>query len=233
MTSPPQSRATTARLEEIEETLAQLAPRGFTLGLHIRYSRPVRRVSTYPSRWIQTYTQRNLGVGDPMMIWCVMHQGSIAWGDLVRLMPDPLDVMGQARAHGLAFGVALSHGPAESRSYIGAAHPDRDFTAAEIARMTALLREAHDLLDRDTALRPILVAALETIACGMTYEQACEALGISRTALRYRLLKAREVLGAEDNPQAVRKAIDAGLLNGISLSGLSKGLPTGPENAGD
>lgn len=33
----------------------------------------------------------------------------------------------------------------------------------------------------------------------------------------------------EDNPHAIRKAIDAGLLNGISVSGLSKGLPTGPD----
>ncbi|QBX33706.1 LuxR family transcriptional regulator [Paracoccus liaowanqingii] len=233
MTSLPQSQAATADLEEIEEALARLAPRGFTLGLHIRYSRPVRRVSTYPSQWIQTYTQRNLGVGDPMMIWCVMNQGSIAWHELIRQMPDPLDVMGQARAHGLVYGAALAWGPAESRSYIGAAHPDRDFTATEIARMAALLRKAHDLLDRDTALRPILVAALEAIACGMTYDQACEALGISRTALRYRLRMAREVLGAEDNPQAVRKAIDAGLLNGVSLSGLSKGLPTGPADSRD
>jgi len=41
-------------LAQIDDALSVLAPRGFTLGLHIRYSRPVRRVSTYPSQWIQT-----------------------------------------------------------------------------------------------------------------------------------------------------------------------------------
>lgn len=222
MTSP-------SALDRIDEALAALAPRGFTIGLHIRYSRPVRRLSTYPSRWIQAYTRANLGVGDPLVIWCVMNEGSIRWSALSQIMPDPMNVMGLARDHGLTHGVALSCGPPESRSYVGAARDDRDFTDAEIARMAALLREAHDIVGRGTSLRPILVDALEAIGCGMTYDQACAALGISRTALRYRLAQARAALGAEDNNHAIRKAIDAGLLNGISVSGLSKGLPTGPD----
>ena len=216
-------------LEQIDEALAALAPRGFTIGLHIRYSRPVRRVSTYPSRWIQAYTRANLGVGDPLVMWCVLNEGSIRWSELARVMPDPLQVMARARDHGLTHGVALSCGLPESRSYIGAARDDREFTDAEIARMTALLRQAHDIVARGASLRPILVDALEAIGCGMTYDQACAALGISRTALRYRLAQARTALGAEDNNHAIRKAIDAGLLNGISVSGLSKGLPTGPD----
>ena len=64
----------------------------------------------------------------------------------------------------------------------------------------------------------------------MTYDQACEALGISRTALRYRLQTARAALGTEDNAQAIRKAIDLGLMNSNSIAGISKGFPTGPEN---
>lgn len=228
----PNDPTAPAGLADIEEALARLAPKGFSLGLHIRFSRPVRRVSTYPSKWLQAYTQRNLALGDPMMIWCVLNEGTIRWSDLTLQMPDPLNVMGQARDHGLTFGVALSRGPERSRSYLGAARADREFTAAEVAQMAALLRQAHDLVDRSTALRPILVEALDAMACGMTYDQASAALGISRTALRYRLRMAREALGAEDTPQAIRKAIDAGLLNGISASGLLKGLPTGPDQSG-
>ncbi len=178
---------------------------------------------------MQTYTRSNLGVGDPMLIWCVMHEGQIRWSELSRVIADPLNVMGQARDHGLIHGVALSLGPAESRSYIGAARDDREFSDAEIDRMAELLQHAHDIVDRTAMLRPILVEALDAIACGMTYDQACQTLGISRTALRYRLRMARAALGVEDNPNAIRKAIDAGLLNGISLSGLSKGLPTQPD----
>lgn len=217
-------------LTEIEDSLSALAPRGFTIGLHIRYSRPVRRVSTYPSAWIQTYTRQNLGVGDPMMIWCMLNEGAIRWSALPNLIADPMNVMGQARRHGLTHGAAIACGPVESRSYLGAARSDREFTDREMARMARLLDQAHGIVDRRSVLRPILVDALEAIACGMTYDQAAAALGISRTALRYRLRVARAELGVDDTPHAIRKAIDAGLLNGVSISGLSKGLPTGPQD---
>ncbi|WP_410216972.1 autoinducer binding domain-containing protein [Paracoccus sp. (in: a-proteobacteria)] len=215
-------------LAQIDEDLGRLAPRGFMCGFHIRFSRPVRRVCTYPSSWIQAYTRMNLGIGDPMMIWCMLNEGSLRWSALADIIDDPLDVMGQARQHGLIYGVALSYGPVESRSYIGAANGDREFTDAEIAAMDRLLRQGHDMIERATSLRPILIEALEAIACGMTYDQACKALGISRTALRYRLQMARKALGAEDNAYAIRKAIDTGLLNGNSLGGIAKGLPKGP-----
>jgi hypothetical protein len=215
-------------LAQLDEELGRLAPKGFMFGLHIRFSRPVRRVCTYPSRWIQAYTRLNLGVGDPVMIWCMLNEGQIRWSDLAATATDPLGVMARAADHGMTFGVALSHGPVESRSYIGAAHDEREFTDAEIVAMSNILRQAHQILDRTTALRPILVEALDAIACGMTYEQASAALGISRTALRYRLQAARTALGCEDNAMAIRRAIDAGLLNGNTIGGLSKGLPQGP-----
>lgn len=215
-------------LTEIDQELSRLAPRGYMFALHLRFSRPVRRVCTYPSGWIQTYTRRNLGIGDPMMIWCMLNEGSIRWSRLTETAADPLNVMGQARQSGLAYGVAVAHGPVESRSYIGAAHDSREFTDAEIDRMSQLLRQGHDHLDEATALRPILVEALEAIACGMTYDQACTALGISRTALRYRLQTARTALGTEDNAQAIRKAIDLGLMNSNTIAGLTKGLPSAP-----
>lgn len=216
-------------LARIDDALAALAPGGYSCALHIRFSRPVRRVSNYASDWLQAYTRQNMGVGDPMVIWCMMNEGSIRWSALTATMPDPMNVMGKARDHGLVHGVAVSHGPALSRSYLGAAHPTRDFTDAEIARFSALLAEAHAVMDHATALRPILVDALEAIACGMTYDQACAALGISRTALRYRLATARDAIGAPDNATAIRKAIDLGLLSSNSVAGLVRGLPSGPD----
>lgn len=216
-------------LARIDDALARLAPGGYSCSLHVRYSRPVRRVASYSSSWIQAYTRMNLGVGDPMVIWCMMNEGTIRWSVLSATMSDPLNVMGKARDHGLVYGVALSHGPVESRSYMGASHPSREFTETEIRRLAGLLTEAHQLMDRSTALRPILVDALEAIAGGMTYDQTCAALGISRTALRYRLFTAREALGATDNSTAIRKAIDLGLLSSNSVAGLVRGLPSGPD----
>ena len=147
-------------LAQIDDELSLIAPRGYMFALHLRFSRPVRRTCTYPSDWIQTYTRRNLGIGDPMMIWCMVNEGAIRWSALSRCMADPMRVMGQAFEHGLTYGAALAHGPMESRSYIGAAHHRREFTGAEIDRMTDLLRLGHEHLEQVTALRPILVEAL-------------------------------------------------------------------------
>ncbi|WP_378941930.1 autoinducer binding domain-containing protein [Paracoccus sp. R86501] len=215
-------------LNRIEASLADLAPRGVMIGYHVRFSRPVRRICTYPSGWITDYTRLNMIVADPSVIWCVMNEGALRWSDLVQQVPDPMNVMGQAAAVGMTHGVSISCGLPESRTVMGAARSDREFTDAEIARMQTLLRQGHDLLDRATAMRPILVEALEAIACGMTYDQACAHLGISRTALRYRLHTARASLGVDDNPEAIRKAIDLGLLSSNSYAGMVKGLPEAP-----
>ncbi len=218
-------------LNRIDTALAELAPRGVMVGYHVRFSRPIRRVCTYPSSWITDYTRLNMIVADPSVIWCIQNEGFIRWSDLVRQIADPLDVMRQAADAGLAFGVSISCGLPQSRSLLGAARSDREFTDPEIARMQELLQQGHALLDRATAMRPILVEALEAIACGMTYEQACAHLGISRTALRYRLHAARAALGVEDNPEAIRRAIDLGLLSSNSYTGMVKGLPEGPSPA--
>lgn len=215
-------------LNQLEATLDKLTPRGFMVGYHVRFSRPVRRTCTYPGDWVAHYTRMNMIVADPSVIWCVLNEGSIRWSSLTRQINDPIGVMGQAAAHGLKYGVSISCGPAASRTVMGAARADREFSDTEIGQLSTTLQQAHDILARATAMRPILVEALDAIACGMTYEQACKHLGISRTALRYRLHTARNVLGVEDNPEAIRRAVDMGLLNSNSYEGMVKGLPEGP-----
>jgi LuxR family transcriptional regulator len=213
-------------LTQIESALGRLSPRGYMVGYHVRFSRPVRRISTYSGDWLAAYTRKNLIVADPSVIWGIIQEGAIRWDKLAQEISDPMNVIQQAKDFGLRFGVSISYGPSSSRSIMGSARADRNFTDDEIAQMQKLLQEGHDILARSTAMRPILVEALDAIACGMTYEQACAHLGISRTALRYRLHTARNTLGAEDNSEAILRAIDMGLLNSNCYSGMVKGLPT-------
>ncbi|WP_182911510.1 autoinducer binding domain-containing protein [Paracoccus sp. JM45] len=217
-------------LTQIETALDRLSPRGYMVGYHVRFSRPVRRICTYPGDWLAAYTRQNMIVADPSVVWAVLQEGTIRWDDLAEQIGDPINVIPTAAEYGLHFGVTLSCGPASSRSMMGAARSDRNFTDAEITKMYDLLVQGHDILARSTAMRPILVEALDAIACGMTYEQACAHLGISRTALRYRLHTARNVLGAEENSEAILKAIDLGLLNSNTYSGFVKGLPFSPSS---
>jgi len=215
-------------LVHIENTLEKLAPRGFMVGYHVRFSRPVRRTCTYPSDWVAAYTRKNMIVADPSVVWGVLQEGAIRWSSLADHVGDPLNVIPQAADFGLNYGLSVSCGPAASRTILGAARSDREFNNDEIAELQSTLQRGHDILARSTAMRPILVEALDAIACGMTYEQACAHLGISRTALRYRLHTARNALGVDDNPEAIRKAIEMGLLNSNSYEGMVKGLPSAP-----
>jgi LuxR family transcriptional regulator len=167
-------------------------------------------------------------VADPSIIWSVLQEGTIRWSLLAQQINDPIGIFPKAVEYGLRFGVTISYGPSASRTIMSAARADREFTDAEITELQILVQQGHDILAQATVMRPILVEALDAIACGMTYEQACTHLGISRTALRYRLNTARNMLGVEDNTQAIQKAIDMGLLNSNSYSGMVKGLPVSP-----
>ncbi|MBU2957075.1 autoinducer binding domain-containing protein [Paracoccus sp. 1_MG-2023] len=217
-----------SELQTIENRLSILAPRGYMCGYHIRFSRPVRRVTTYATEWIETYTRRNMVLADPGTIWAMLNDGALRWSIIERHCADPMGVMEAARRHGAAFGVSIGVGSPESRTICGLSHGSREFTDDEIAEMLELIRRGHEVVGRALHLRPILIEALDTIACGMTYDQACAHLGISRTALRYRLAAAREALDAPDNTQAVLRAIDAGLLSSNSPEGIARGLPLPP-----
>lgn len=219
------------QVEEIEDRIATLAPRGFMCAFHLRYSRPMRRVMTYPSDWIETYTRGNLIACDPVAVWGIRHTGVLRWSELERRVADPLDVFPQSREHGLSFGASVACGPPQSRTVCGMARSDREYTDAELMQLQALIVQAHDLLEQRCVLRPILLSALEAICCGMTYDQAAKHLGISRTALRYRLTTAQQALGATDTQDAIRRAVDAGLINSNTFTGMSWGLPTGPSRA--
>lgn len=212
-------------IEQIEEKLNALSPRGFMGVFHIRFSRPLRRCLSFPTDWMATYTRENLIAADPAAIWGIRNTGTIRWSQLEAETIDPLRVFAQARAHGLRFGLTVAVGPERSRSICGFARDDREFTPAEATRIEALVQEAHDALAERHELRPILLAALDAIACGMTYDRAAAHLGISRTALRYRLTTAQKALGADDTQDAIRRAMDAGLISSQSFTGISAGLP--------
>jgi len=40
-------------------------------------------------------------------------------------LPDPFDILGQARAHGLVYGATVSTGPLDARTIGSVARPDR------------------------------------------------------------------------------------------------------------
>ena len=110
------------------QRLEQLAPMGYTAGIHIRFASPLYLRSTYPKAWQDLYAANNYSLRDPLVFWGVSKSGQIRWSEIN--LPDPFGVMKLAAEHGLTFGAVCSCGKITSRTIVGVARSDREFTDA-------------------------------------------------------------------------------------------------------
>ncbi len=186
------------------------APRGYAVGLHIRFAAPLVTAHTYDEQWLRIYTSRAYALRDPMVFWGLSYQGTTRWSEIT--LPDPFEVFGQAAEFGLKFGCAVACGPLTSRTIVGCARADREFEDEEIEQIQALVWQMHDLAQPPDELTKAQVEALKCIAGGDRYIAAAAKLGISESALKARLASARERLMARTTPEAIQRAKDYRLL---------------------
>lgn len=184
--------------------LSELAPVGFSAGLHIRFAAPLIYVRTYDEAWTKVYDENAYALRDPLVFWGLGVKGHTRWS-AIRL-PDPFNILGQARTHGLAYGAVISFGQITSRSIIGMAHNTREFTDDEIAEAVQIVKNLHTAAEPPTELTPAQVEALRLLADGDRHAAAAAKLGISESAFKARLQSARVRLGARTTAQALKKA---------------------------
>lgn len=190
--------------------LTELAPAGYALGLHIRFASAQIMVNTYDPRWVEIYTSRGYMLCDPLVSWGFGTEGLVRWSELNH--PDPHGVMAQAKAFGLNYGIAVSHGPTTSRSIGGFGRSDREFTDAEIEAIADLVRVLHRETEPPERLSTAQVEALRLISKGFRYSEAAYRLGISESALKARLRTARERLLCRTTAEAIQRALESKLL---------------------
>ena len=190
--------------------LRRLAPRGYALGLHIRFASAHIMVQTYDPEWIEQYTSRGYMLCDPMVSWGFSTTGVSRWSELG--FPDPHDIFGQAAAYGLKYGVAVSHGPSASRTIGGFARDDREFTDDEIGRIRDTVHLLHEEATPPESLTSAQRHALRLVAKGHRYTEAAALLGISESALKARLKSARDRLYARTTAEAIQRAQEYNLL---------------------
>ncbi len=190
--------------------LNDLAPRGYALGLHIRFAAAHLMIQTYDPRWSETYTEKGYMLADPMVFWGFGNDGAIRWSEID--LPDPLGIMAQARAYGLAYGVAVSAGPTSSRTIGGFARDDREFTDAEIDQIRDIVETLHTRATPPDRLTPAQRMALRLVAKGNRHAEASATLGISESAFKARLRAAREALFVRTTAEAVQRAQEYNLL---------------------
>lgn len=146
--------------------LKRIAPGGFAIGLHIRFVAPRLMFNSYPSEWVDVYARRSLLTVDPTVRWGLSRTGARRW-EAFSPEEDPDDVLGQAAAHGLRYGVTLSIDDG-GRSLAGLARSDRPLEAEEIARAGAVLERLHALTREIGGLDAGTRQGLETMAVAVT-----------------------------------------------------------------
>jgi len=190
--------------------MEHLAPSGFFYALHIRFAMPLLHHQTYPQGWIDTYTEEAYALRDPIIAWGFSETGTTRWSEIETL--DPLNILGQARAYGMNFGLAVSIGPMQSRTIASAARNDREFTAPEMTAFAAIVNDLHHNTEPPTTLTAAQAEALKCVADGDRYAAAAAKLNISESAFKARLASARSSLLARTTAEAIQRAKDYRLI---------------------
>ncbi|MDH5797346.1 MAG: LuxR family transcriptional regulator [Paracoccaceae bacterium] len=191
-------------MNRLFEELGDLSPSGFSAGLHIRFASPLVYVKTYDQEWQKVYDENAYALRDPLVFWGLGVRGATRWSEI--RLPDPFNIMGQARDFGLTYGVVVSWGPINSRSIVGTARSDREFTDKEMDDIEDIVKALHEAAEPPTELTEAQVEALRLLAEGYRHTAAAAKLGISESALKARLSSARTRLGARTSAEALRKA---------------------------
>ena len=153
-----------ASLQANFDALSRIAGAGFSAGLHIRFASPMIYVRTYGEEWTKIYDENAYALRDPLVFWGLGVKGSTRWSAIK--LPDPFNILGQARNYGLNYGAVISCGPITSRSIIGMAHGDREFTDEEIAEAERIAQNLHVAAEPPTELTQAQVEALRLLADG-------------------------------------------------------------------
>lgn len=190
--------------------LQQFAPSGFFFALHIRFALPLLHHQTYPAGWTDRYTEQAYALRDPIIAWGFSESGMTRWSDIK--IPDPFNILGQAKEFDMNYGCAFSCGPMKSRTIASAARPDREFTDQEIRKIARVVNVLHAMTEPPTALTPAQTEALRLVADGDRYAAAAAKLGISESALKARLSAARNSLLARTTAEAIQRARDYRLI---------------------
>jgi LuxR family transcriptional regulator len=197
-------------IEDLTNELGDLAPAGYFVGLHIRFAAPLMTFQTYPQAWTDHYTQHAYALRDPLIAWGISRTGATRWRDID--IPDPFDIMAEARKFGLVYGVSISCGPMTSRTVAGIARADREFTDEEIAELSGIILRLHTETEPPDNLTGAEIEALKVVGSGERYAAGAARLGISESALKARLTSARRKLFARTSAEAIQRAKDYRLI---------------------
>jgi LuxR family transcriptional regulator len=199
-----------SRIDRELKQLGHFAPKGYFVGLRIRFSSPLMTFQTYDQAWLDHYTENGFVLRDPMTAWGFSTTGTIRWSDS-RLL-DPFGLFKEAERFGLKYGITVALGPIRSRTIASFARADREYEDSEISEIFVIVERLHDMTEPPDELTKAQVEALRCIAGGDRHAAAAAKLGISESALKARVTSARIRLMARTTAEAIQRAKDYRLL---------------------
>lgn len=193
-------------INQLLSALNDIAPGGYGVGLQVRRSIAMIYKINYPKEWLDHHETNGFLMRDPLIAWAMSGEGVARWSEIAEALPDPFGIWEAAASFGLNFGIAASVGPVASRSIISCARGDREFTDEELAEVLEIAKKLHASSTTEIELTPAQIEALACVANGDRHAQAAARLGISESALKARLVSARERLCSRTTSEAVQKA---------------------------
>ncbi|WP_052245445.1 helix-turn-helix transcriptional regulator [Halocynthiibacter namhaensis] len=193
--------------------LTTLAPSGFYLAMRVGFAFPVAEANTLPEGWVSHYTNHGFMMYDPVLKWVYGNTGATRWADIK--IPDPRNVLRDAKRHGLDHGVAIScldDCVDGQRSYGSFARQDRAFSDEEIRILSQVISELHASYSPPKNLTKAELEVLIMIKDGLLMKQIADDLGISLGAVKQRLKNAKYKLHAKTSSHAAALAIQFGLI---------------------
>lgn len=197
-------------IDQEAHRLAILAPAGYFVGLHIRFTSPLMTLQNYDQAWTDHYTEQGYAMRDPMIAWGFSTVGASRWSEIE--VPDTFGIFAQAAKFGMVYGVVVACGPVSSRTIAGATRSDREFRDEEVKEIDVIVNRLHDITRPPDNLTDAQIQALRLIAAGDRHTAAAEKLGISESALKARLNSARIRLFARTTAEAIQRAKDYRLM---------------------
>jgi LuxR family transcriptional regulator, quorum-sensing system regulator SdiA len=195
--------------QELNE-LRGLCPKGFGMGLRVRFGKPLLTFDKYDPEWVKTYWEGGYILRDPRIAWAVGNEGAIRWSGIDH--PDPHGIMKEARGYGMIYGVLYAVGKRDCRTIATSARDDREFTDEEISNIHRIIKTMHKQSAPEVTLTAPQRDALAMIAEGWKYYEATDRLGIAEGALKARLVTVRKALGVDTTQEAILKAREMGLI---------------------
>ncbi len=155
---------------EIQKCLTHLqglAPAGYAMAFHVKFTTSDFLFQTYSKDWIEVYSQEGLLMKDPIVAWTFSNNGWIRWTDLAA--DDPAGVLERAKAFGMNYGFAAAIERMGSRSVMGFSRTDREFTDAEIAEIMEISEKMHDTTASAGTLSPETREVLRKMSISFTH----------------------------------------------------------------